>query len=311
MFFQNEALADNKEGCRWWDTFEPGFRQFSAQLPASVKLKEGAVGSVLFTSSTYYITNVYAGCDSGYGSTERVSLTSGMKLADGFSNVYETGVSGIGIRFSLLNRQGRKYVPYEFKYPRNGSEVWGTIIYDFVKTDAVVRNGVADINATFQHSFNGDWNSSDLKVSGTIKIENERRITSCVSIGDTLIRMGAVDASVVGTTAGRDFSLQAKCNHDGPSGQPLPVKVYFEGDTAGPGRLNLAAGGAQGIEISLTDDTGRPMPFSEINAVNMTSPDTTTGNYMLRVNAEYVQKPGQKIIPGQANATLNYIFEYN
>lgn len=249
---------------------------------------------------------------------ERVQVVTRMKLADGFQNVYETGVKGVGIRLTLTTLQSRPRtqipIPFELSYPNAanlGIASPGVFTYEFVRTGQQVEGGAAVINLTVKHYMMG-YNLSDVTVGGTIRVESERYFSGCSGTENLNISMGRVASTELGKKPARNFNLDVLCSGL-PAGTKIPVKVYFEGNADGPGRLNLEPGGAKGVELSLSNEQNTPLPFSRGAAMDMTWTRTQPDGeiYRLPVSAEYVKKPSQKVEPGRANATLNYIIEYD
>ncbi|WP_261792992.1 fimbrial protein [Pseudomonas chlororaphis] len=150
------------------------------------------------------------------------------------------------------------------------------------------------------------------------KLEHNAFFTSCFTPKtDTVVTMGrpAVAQISRGSVVDHPFALDVVCEGLNPTTKP-PVKVYFEGNSVRDGLLNLNGAGQQGVAkgvgISLTTDSGAPLPFSKAKAVALDWQASGPGNEMYRFSgkARYIATGGE-ISVGRADATLTYILEYN
>ncbi|WP_175908304.1 fimbrial protein, partial [Burkholderia seminalis] len=110
---------------------------------------------------------------------------------------------------------------------------------------------------------------------GTTQVTNNIYFGGCQTTTPvTNVRMGKeiIERIKSGRAAEHPFSLEVACGTNKP-GNPLPVKVYFEGDNEAEGLLRLSGRGtpgvASGIGIALTSDKGVKLPFIKANALTM------------------------------------------
>ncbi|MCP1482003.1 type 1 fimbria pilin [Pseudomonas chlororaphis] len=146
----------------------------------------------------------------------------------------------------------------------------------------------------------------DIKIGGIVNIKTQSYFSDCTGVEKLNITMGRILIEKLEKDEEPSFNLDELCSGMA-AGTKVPVKVYFEGSSDGPGRLNLEPGGATGVEISLLNDRGVKLPFSQGNALSMTwiRSEPKGEIYRLPVVANYVKKSSQKIVPRKANATLN------
>ncbi|MDF3202867.1 fimbrial protein [Pseudomonas sp. 1912-s] len=234
-------------------------------------------------------------------------------MADGFTDVYKTGLAGVGIRFQSLDPDLYGTIPQERELANTNYKsinIIKTLRIYLVRTSREVTSGEIDMNFTIHQYVNG-WNTADIKIVGTTKVQSENYFSGCSGVEKLNISMGRIPIGDLGSKQ-TPFNLDVLCSGL-PAGTKVPVNVYFEGDSDGPGRLNLEPGGAQGVEISLVNDRGAKLPFSLGGALAMTwiRSEPQGEIYRLPVVAEYAKKSSQKAGAGRANATLNYVLEYN
>lgn len=133
----------------------------------------------------------------------------------------------------------------------------------------------------------------------------------------TTVQMGKIAISNIksGAVPEKLFALDIRCRGMQPE-KPVPVRIYFEGDSAGPGLLNPTgvgqAGVAQGIAIELKNDKGTKLPFSKPNAINLDwqRSDVDAEVYRFAGSARYSASGGE-IKPGKADASMTYVLDYN
>lgn len=279
-------------------------------LPTIINLRRVPVGSVM-ASSPPLQSNVGNsircwGDGPHYESTQNERGV----LAEGFSDVYQTGIVGIGVRFFDL--RGYRIIPNGYSWV-GSALVAGTvdrIRIDYIRISRDVATGTAKIDSIFKQNFSS-VNMLEMKFIGETKFETDHYFSGCAGIEKINVSMGRV---LIPNFQEKQslFNLDVLCTGM-PSGAKVPVKVYFEGNSDGPGRLSLEPGGAQGVEISLLNDRGVGLPFSKGSALSMTwiRSEPKGEIYRLPVVAAYAKKGSQKIEVGKANATLNYVLEYN
>eukprot|EP01133_Synstelium_polycarpum_P005897 gene5897-6825_t len=307
---EDSAQADNPGNCYWVDNHSKDMRTHNITLPGVFDLRNVPVGSVMAKTSMYDSFPSRLSCsprprfwDNGY-------IIEGEQLVEGFTNVYKSGLAGVGIRFLHYNTT---ILPYSYHGSTETFTYANGVPYvtvEFVRTSRDVVSGEAFINFKISTMLNG-WKSSELFISGTTKLQSQAYFSGCTGVDKVNIPMGRVAIGELDAKP-TPFNLDVLCS-GAPAGTKLPVKVYFEGSSDGPGRLNLEPGGAKGVDISLTNDRGVALPFSQGSALSMTWTRTQPQGelYRLPVVAKYEKKGALKVEVGKANATLNYILEYN
>ncbi|HHQ4308324.1 TPA: fimbrial protein [Serratia fonticola] len=309
----NMAWADNSGKCYW--RAQQGVPENSNLLqnrgkaPSTQQIKKTNIGEVI-TSAEIILNGLGdAKCPTSVKTVVYTYSIEGRELAEGFTNVYKTGVKGIGVRL----RTNYNVLPFTNSY-KNGSSVahisYNAFTVEFIRTSQDVGSGTADMNFLIKLKFD-DWNAREIRIIGTTPIENLVYFEGCSGVGNINIPMGKVAISELGTRPAKQFDLDVLCSGL-PTGTKPPVNVWFEGDSAGTGRLNLLPGGAQGVEIALSEPQGTELPFTKAGALSMdwirSQPDGEI--YRLPIKAEYVKKQNQKVTAGKADAVLNYILEY-
>lgn len=236
------------------------------------------------------------------------------ELAEGFTNVYKTGTPGVGVRFIIsLNWSPEKSLPLTHKHPNHQATASGvvrTIQLEFIRTARDVGQGATAMHFRIEQDING-WNAAQIIVNGSTKLETRSYFAGCAGVEKLNIPLGKVSIADIGKQQ-KHFNLDVLCSGM-PAGTKLPVRLYFAGNSSGPGRLNLDVGGAQGVEIALTNSKGVRLPFAKSSALDMDWINTQPGGelYRLAISAGYARKGTEKVEVGQANGTLNYILEYN
>lgn len=125
------------------------------------------------------------------------------------------------------------------------------------------------------------------------------------------ISMGHVPITDIGEKQ-HSFGLDVVCSGMA-AGTKIPGRVYFDGNSDGPGQLNLDLGCAKDVYISLLSDKGVIIPFSLGNALAMIwmRSEPKGEIYRLSVVASYAKRNLQNTGVGKANAALIYLLEYN
>ncbi|QIH08274.1 fimbrial protein [Pseudomonas sp. B11] len=313
----NTAQAANSDGCFWY-TGGSGSqkRYFSMTAPSAIELKSAPVGSVMATAPKATIHTEIWQIKCPFPATPNYHgehyIADG-ELADGFTDVYKTGIPGVGVRFMSAAGNASGSLPLKQGY-RNSASMYINVIksiqLEFIRTSRDVSQGTATMNFRIEQDING-WNAAQILVAGSTKLETRSYFSGCAGVEKLTIPMGRVSIGDIGKQQ-KSFNLDVLCAGM-PAGTKIPVRVYFEGNSSGPGRLNLDAGGATGVEISLSNGSGALLPFSRGSALSMGWINSQPGGelYRLPVNAAYARKAGQQVKAGMANATLNYIIEYD
>lgn len=312
----NLSYAANPDHCIWNVGGFGGLTRFwRIAAPSQISLQSAPIGGVMATSpeatlhdETSQITCPYPDVQNYRGNY----YVSNGKLADGFADVYETSIPGVGVRIVAKFNNLTDTIPILYEYPNN-NRVFMSVIkkvhVEFIRTARFVGQGSTPLNLTIKQDINS-FHAAELKILGTTNLESRSYFSGCAGVDKLNIPLGQVSIADIGKRQ-KQFNLDVLCSGM-PPGTKVPVQVYFEGNSNGPGRLNLDAGGAQGVEIELKDDRGALLPFSKGGALSMdwsnSRPDGEV--YRLPVSAGYVLKGAQLVKAGKANATLNYIIEY-
>ncbi|MNM62276.1 hypothetical protein D3C81_736030 [compost metagenome] len=304
--------AATVEECAWYMQGTGNNKLFvEASLPSSIELRKAPVGSVMASSQPIIINlNGSRGFVCNPGMRYISMLMEQGSLVEGFTDVFHTGVAGVGFR--LIDLNGSRAIPFQKSYEGAGGVVdaLNKVRIDYVRISRDIATGQALMNFKVQQILNG-WDALEVKFFGSTRIYSQAYFSGCTGVEKINISMGRVPISNLGSKQ-KPFNLDVLCSGMA-AGTKVPVKVYFDGSSEGPGRLSLEPGGAKGVELSLLSDQGIKLPFSLGGALGMTwvRSEPTGEIYRLPVVAEYVKKDSQAFEPGMANATLNYILEYN
>jgi type 1 fimbria pilin len=315
----NLAQAANPGGCRWGPNSNgvgDQKRYFTMTAPSQLDLQSVAIGGVMASPRKTIIHSEMLQIKCPYPAVQAYRgeyYVSGAELADGFTDVYKTGIPGVGVRFmsSISGTVGS--LPRIDTY-MNSDNTYINVISDmqleFIRTARDVAQGMASMNFTIEQDING-WSAAQIKVGGSTNLETRSYFSGCAGVEKLTIPLGKVSIGEIGKQQ-KQFNLDVLCSGL-PAGTKIPVRVYFEGSSDGPGRLNLDAGGAKGVEIALKDGKGAPLPFSKGSALAMDWINSQPGGelYRLSVSAGYAHKNVQTVEAGKANGTLNYIIDYD
>jgi len=312
------------------DTYGWSGRTFNVTFPATMNVAAAPVGGVLASSEVQYVgwgSNATTSCWSPSTLNFTNTVPDG-QLVPGYSNVYKTSVDGIGVRFAFVDsRGGVKIPPYSYPGATGGGapiiSVPNKVRVELVRTATGVGSG-GTVSLAFNAVFDADKDSSGnilrlyINGTGTTQVTNNVYFGGCKTTTPvTNVRMGKepIERIKSGRAAEYSFSLEVACGTTKPS-NPLPVKLYFEGDNEAAGLLRLSGRGspgvAAGVGIALTSDKGIKLPFTQANALTMdwsrSSPDGEV--YRFTGNARYAPTTGA-ITAGSGNATLNFVIQYN
>lgn len=316
------AWANNPNKCRWWpNSYER--MEFRVAVPSSIVLKRAEIGQVMASvSQTVSSANMVASCPLTVPKLSyRHDLAPGsaLQLEAGYTNVYKTGINGVGLRFKWKYVMEEHVLPGGFEANNPQSQqlfmpAMKELSYEFVRTGLEVGSGEVRLDFIIRFLFTG-WHAANINVSGVVRVETGNYFNGCAGIKkDISVLMGKASAEELRANEARTvaFDLSVSCSGL-PARSALPLKVYFEGDSPGPGRLNLRGGGGSGVEISLLNDQSVALPFSQGSAMAMNWIRSGVGVeiYHLPIRARYVQKNNATIEAGRADAELNYILEYN
>ncbi|SDY57683.1 fimbrial protein [Pseudomonas sp. NFIX28] len=313
----NVAQAANPDGC-YWNKGGVGDqkRYFTMTAPSQMDLQSVAIGGVMASAPNATIHTEIMQIKCPYPAVQNYRgdyYVSDAELADGFTDVYKTSIPGLGVRFKSNASGTIGNLPMIDPYP-NAATIYTNVIkavqLEFIRTARDVGQGMVSMNFTIEQNING-WNAAQIKVGGSTSFETRSYFSGCAGVEKLTIPLGKISISEIGKQQ-KQFNLDVLCSGL-PAGTKIPVRVYFEGSSDGPGRLNLDAGGAKGVEIALKDGKGALLPFSKGSALAMDWINSQPGGelYRLSVSAGYAHKNAQTIEVGKANGTLNYIIDYD
>lgn len=244
--------------------------------------------------------------------------SSALQLENGYRDVYKTALKGVGVRLKMTQGVSILSVPGVFSsanYPAIVGQAASSLTYEFVRTAQGVESGALNLDFVISGKIN-DWHALSITGNNTTQLVAQSYFSGCVGTQkDIKVPMGKIwSGDLPSNTRTETFSLDVRCSGL-RAGTKLPVKAYFEGDSSGPGRLELRSGGATGVEILLRGGPGAgvALPFYKSQAIEMTWQGTDTEGelYTLPITARYAKKANTKVVPGRADAVLNYIIEYN
>lgn len=289
---------------------DPNTVIISINSPASIDLKRVPIGDVMAVHK-FGIGRYYVKCDSK--SVPMLNFVFGLKnfgsAKDDFDGVYRTNLPGVGVRFKPNDIW---VIPGSYSFPNAPANVTkiGEIKMEVVRTGEVVNEGMADFDFELSSKVN-NWEAFRVKYVGKSRVSRQSYMEGCRG-EDLNVQMGKIAMQQIGETKSRPFSLSVLCKGGPTAGAKLPVKVYFQGASPGPGLLELTPGGAEGVGISLKTTSGMNLPFSKEKALGMDWVRTELDGerYSISAMAGYVGFSRGLIKPGVANAILTYVLEY-
>lgn len=313
------ASAQNRDKCYWMQEQsvspfpDTASRTGTLTFPQSQELKLVKIGQSMGGAPLSYYLKGHKFIQCPSDTVPRVSIAywlSGAALVPGYSDVYSTNLPGVGLRITAL-RNPPSTIPLNDSY-QNSTPLAISITnfhVDFIRTADKIGTGSINLNLDLYARFH-DWTALTLSATGSILVTTNEYFSGCAGAPTTNIRLGKVNAQDLAQNK-RSFNLEVVCA-GAPAGSKLPVKVYFEGSNSGPGRLNLTPGGATGVEIAVTSNSMN-LPFSVGSALNMDWLRTESGGerYTLPIVAGYERIGNSKVEVGKADATMNYVLEYN
>ncbi|MGU1789820.1 fimbrial protein [Pseudomonas aeruginosa] len=313
-FLYGELVSAAGNDCFWWRGEQvgndPNTVITSISSPASIDLKRVPIGDIMAVHE-FDIGRYYVKCDSG--SVSMLNFVFGLKnfgsAKDDFNGVYRTNLPGVGVRFKS---NGNWVIPGSYSYPNAPALVAkiGVIKMEVVRTGEVVNEGMADFDFELSSKAH-NWEAFRVKYVGKSRVSRQSYMEGCRG-EDLNVQMGKIAMQQIGEAKSRPFSLSVLCKGGPTAGNKLPVKIYFEGNSPGPGLLELTPGGAEGVGISLKTTGGLNFPFSKAKALGMDWVRTELDGerYSISAMAGYVGFSRGLIKPGVANATLTYVLEY-
>lgn len=299
----------------------------SRGLPSTLELGRAPIGGVLAryqSDLTGYATRFR--CEGGeIWGMEKMTVT--LPLQDAGMKIYESGVTGIGIRIRFHNSAGPyirlqdpPFQDYVGGDPPFFEMVINTMVVEFIRTGLEVGSGPItpfDVRTLYYMS-TAPYRIPIAGIQLKTTIVNKIYFTSCYNPAPApTVNLGrpAVGEVKQGNTVQKDFSLDIRCDGMTSTTKP-PVSIYFEGNSPRDGLLLTdgqgQAGMAQGVGVALTNDKGTVLPFSKAKALPMTwtSSGANSEFYRFQGKARYVASGGE-VKAGKADATLTYVLQYN
>jgi len=239
----------------------------------------------------------------------------------GYPNVWKTSIPGIGVAISMQRYDGAlpAYLPSRYQSgPGSPQNNFPNIGIAFVRISMGVTAGEQEIS--FKASLKAPGLPKvDLNIGpARVNIVNNVYFESCSAVDKAVtVRMGQelIERIQRGNAAEHPFGFGIRCLGLKPNVAGDLVRVYFEGDAVSDGLLRLSStgtGAATGMGIGLTSDSGVRLPFSKARALSLkwgwSAPDGEI--YRFSGKAKYAPTSGT-IKPGQADAVMNFVIDYN
>jgi len=235
----------------------------------------------------------------------------------GFSNVFTTGIAGVGIRVGVYEANGKldNYFPFHFVLANNiiVTQFAGSYFQvDLIKTDAITGSGTA-ASGTFARTFGDDklpYTTINIQANGLTIVTP----TCAVDAGsqNILVQLGKVprkNFTGVGSTAGtKPFNIQLNCAAGVGVNNAVHLRMDATADPYGqPGTLqvNQSADHAKGVGIQVLDKAGTPVKFGEDALVG----PSKDGSYVLPFTARYIQAASDVTV-GPANGVATFTIKY-
>ncbi|MGY3256086.1 fimbrial protein [Pseudomonas chlororaphis] len=292
--------------------------------PSSIKISAAPVGGVLSRYVERDDGGVFFVCRKGVVFNFKIG---GFGLeSTGRPGVYKTAVKGVGLRLGASTNYSAAepdiFPPWQYITKKDGELVYApkAFFVDFIRLESEVGVG-AEVPIKFPGRFGYGMEYSDITYNSlvsTTKVVNGVYFTSCKGGGAAVnVQMGKEAISNVksGFTNEKNFNFNVSCTGV-KSGSSFPVKIYFEGNSPEDGVLRLSgegqSGNASGIGISLVNNQGEKLPFDRKRSIK-TDWIRTEGNsevYKFSGKAKYILTGGATN-PGQANATMTYVLDYD
>lgn len=264
-----------------------------------------------------------------YGGFSRGELVRNPAAVPGFSNVYQTDVSGVGIRLYREAGDISTYYPHQINFSGNRqlNLIGGYFKVDLVKTAAVTGSGPVGPPGLFStYYLDGSGRNRPLLTS-TLTGQGITIVTSSCQVDagskNIAVNFGTVsnrDFSGVGSKVNpRDFEIRMRCQGGNVAGldQGL-IKVRFDGtqDASNmPGVLAIDGGAASasGIGIQLNQTLGgteQTVALGEGVTLGRT-PIDGAAEFILPMRAYYIQTQSGTVGAGTGNGRATFTIEYH
>jgi major type 1 subunit fimbrin (pilin) len=251
-----------------------------------------------------------------------VALTVSSSPVQGYADVYPTSLPGLGVKYYFAGEGGvgcnvpfdqtirnSKYTAKCGALPRRETGYSLGTSVQFIKTGEISSGNLVSIpGVTMSYTVPTESGSRYLApmysgvASGSITVPACTASDITVSLGNPLIIGFKGPGS---TSTAQPFSIDLQ---NCPAGIN---RVQYELDpmtSVIDPKLSLIAlepGGASGVAIQITDNSGNPVPLQQLNA---TSYSAGSGSFRIPLRAAYYQTG--KISPGAAKASVRFIMNY-
>ena len=248
----------------------------------------------------------------------------------GMSNVYDTNLTGVGIRISVwttgaasVGIGGGYYgmpstatpIPYQlpvqsFSGGGQFGEGYNQIRAELVRTATTVRGGVLLVTGPLLVLTDQTGKSSPSTVISTnLTVKGTSSLSSCsVTTPHLIVDMGTVrmpDIVFATPAAAKPFTIELTC-----SATPN-VSVEFDGVAVVGNQKALqlrdGPGVATGIGLQILDSSSNPLTFGQLTPLTTTAP---TGVNKFNFSARYVPIAPHRT-PGTADSNATFTMQYN
>jgi type 1 fimbria pilin len=249
-------------------------------------------------------------------------------VSAGFSNAYDTNLTGVGIRVSVWAIGGMTYgigggyygmpatatpVPYQLPIQNlTGAALYGEgynqIRVELIRTATDVQGGVLQMSGPLLIISDQTGQSSPLTLTN-LTVKATSSLSSCsVTTPHLIVDMGAVrmpDVVAQTPAAAKSFTIELTC-----SAMPN-VSIQFDGLTVAGNQKALqlrdGPGVATGIGLQILDSSSNPLTFGQMTPLATNAP---TGVNKFNFSARYVPIAPHRT-PGTADANATFTMEYN
>lgn len=271
--------------------------------------------------------NTVAYCDGWGGSASGRFVNAAQQTpVPGFSNVYATGVAGVGIRVYRDSGDIQTYYPHTLSLRGNTnlSLNGGRFRVELIKTAAQTGSGVIAPNGRFTtYYYDGDGVgrpvlTSTFRGSGTTVVSPTCEVQA--GSRNIAVDFGSVPNTTftgVGSKAvNRDFDIRLNCQGSNLTQYQSKIGIRLDADQDSsnmPGVLKLGAAANSasriGIQVVQRDgSTEREVRFGQTINVGSTTSGTSTMTLPLR--ARYVQTQAGTVGAGVANGQATFTIQY-
>ena len=306
----SHAFAACKPTSSWkTKTLEIGMGQIVVQN------KGQAIGSVL-ASREFPISVSGASDKIGHCSGTGVSVGAvrkGQEMAS-HPGVFETSVSGIGIKFTRVFRPGdESSLPFERQHKHGSQYLYAGALMrvELVKTAPITASGPLEAGIYTSEFFEQGVAiiETNMPAGGTTVISRSCAVNA--GSRNIPVKLGPVprkDFKGVGTIAQkREFPIWLDCNTDPGT---LGLHLKFDGvpdrsNMAGVLELTQQAGVAKGVGILLLDSKDAPIDLDQ----SLPVVPTQHGEFVVPMRAAYIQT-SPVVTGGVANGTATFTLTY-